>query len=116
MAFYYRVNDAINRTYSALNQMNQYNQYAGPREPHNKSVRDNARFTIDPAVESLKDGVREGRYEGVPAWAARNALDAAELLRRATWDLSDRRDHPFNFQGAQHNMRRAIDELQRSRW
>lgn len=116
MAFYYRVDDAMNRAYSALQQMNSYNQYAPPREPQNKYIRDGARVTIDPAIMSLKEGVREGRYERVPGWAARNALDAAEYLRRATWDLSDRRDHPFNYDGAMYNIQHAIRELRNTRY
>jgi hypothetical protein len=89
MPFYARVNDAIGRVNSALNQLYSYNNYAHPRSEPNNRIRNNARMTVDPAFYDLQQGVREGRWEGVSGSNAREALRAAELIRRATFDLSD---------------------------
>lgn len=118
MPFQSRINDALNRANSALNQLYSYNNYAHPRSQPNSSIRNNARLTIDPATSQIKQGVREGRYEGVGSNNARQALRASELLSRATWDLSDQPDHgrQANIPQAQRNIREAIDLLHRARW
>lgn len=118
MPFYARVNDAINRSNSALNQLYSYNNYAHPRSEPNNRIRNNARMTIDPAYYELQQGVREGRWERVSGSNARQALRAAELIRRATFDLSDQPNsgRPANIQMAQYNIREAVSLLQRARW
>ena len=118
MPFYSRVNDAIGRCNSALNQLYSYNNYNHPRSEPNNSIRNQARLTIDPAFYELQDGVREGRWEGVSGSNAREALQAAELIRRATSDLSDQPNsgRPANIPNAQYNIRQAIDLLYRARW
>ena len=55
MPFYARVNDAIGRANSALNQLYSYNSYAHPRSEPNNSIRNQARLTIDPAFYELSD-------------------------------------------------------------
>jgi hypothetical protein len=67
MPFYARVNDAIGRANSALNQLYSYNNSAHPRSEPNNRIRNNARVTIDPAYYELQQGVREGRWEQRPA-------------------------------------------------
>jgi hypothetical protein len=118
MPFYARVNDAIGRVNSALNQLYRYNAYAHPRTEPNNSIRNNARVTVDPAYYALQDGVREGRWEGVSGSNAREALRAAELIRRATFSLSDQPNsgRPANVPLAQSQLREAIDLLYRARW
>jgi hypothetical protein len=118
MPFYARVNDAISRANSSLNQLYSYNNYASPRSEPNNTIRNQARLTVDPAFYELQDGVREGRWEGVSGSNARQALQAAEMIRRATFDLSDRPEEgrPANVQAAQYDLRSAIDLLQRARW
>jgi hypothetical protein len=117
MPFYSRVNDAIGRCNTALNQLYSYNNYSHPRSEPNNSIRNNARLTIDPAFYMLQDGVREGRWEGVSGSNAREALRAAEFVRRATFDLSDQPNsgRPANIGMAQSNIRAAIDLLNRAR-
>ena len=118
MPFYARVNDAIGRVNSALNQLYSYNTYAHPRSQPNAQIRNNARLTIDPAYYALQDAVREGRWEGVSGSNAREALRAAELIRRATFDLSDQPEYgrPTNVPMAQRNLRDAVALLYRARW
>ena len=118
MPFYARVNDAIGRVNSALNQLYSYNNYAHPRSEPNNSIRNQARLTVDPAYYDLQNGVREGRWEGVSGSNAREALRAAELIRRATYDLSDQPNsgRPANIPMAQRNLREAVDLLYRARW
>jgi plasmid stabilization system protein ParE len=118
MPFYSRVNDALGRANSAISQLYSYNHYAHPRSEPNAQIRNNARLTLDPATWELEQGVREGRYERVSASNARQALRAAELIRRATWDLSDQPDRgrPANVYQAQRNIREAVDLLYRARW
>lgn len=118
MPFYARVNSAISRANSALNQLYSYNNYAHPRSEPNNRIRNNARLTIDPAYYDLQQAVREGRWERVSGSNARQALRAAELIRRATFDLSDQPNsgRPANIPMAQRNIREAIDMLHRARW
>lgn len=118
MPFYARVNDAIGRANSALSQLYSYDNYAHPRSEPNNRIRNNARLTIDPSYYGLKQAVQEGRWERVSGSNAREALRAAELIRRATYDLSDRPNsgQPVNISAAQHNIRQAIDLLHRARW
>jgi len=117
MSFQYRVNDAIGRANSALNQLYSYNHYSHPRSEPNNSIRTQARLTIDPAYYSLQEGVREGRWEGVSGSNAREALRAAELIRKATYDLSDQPNsgRPANISLAQRHIREAIDLLYATR-
>jgi hypothetical protein len=118
MPFYARVNHSISRATSALNQLYSYSHRAHPRSEPNNQIRNYARLTIDPAYYELQQAVREGRWEGVPSRSARNALRAAELIRRATFDLSDQPDtgRPANIPMAQRNIREAVDLLHRARW
>lgn len=118
MPFYARMNDAISRSNSALNQLYSYNHHAHPRSQPNAMIRDNARRTLDPATWEIEQGVREGRWEGVSSHNARQALRAAELIRRATWDLSDlpSQGRPTDVYSAQRNIREAVDLLYRARW
>ena len=118
MPFYARVNDAIGRANSALNTLYSYNHYSHPRSEPNAQIRNNARLTVDPAYYDLQQAVREGRWEGVSGSNAREALRAAELIRRATFDLSDRpsEGRPANVSMAQRNLREAVDLLYRARW
>jgi len=116
MPFYSRVNDAIGRANSALSQLYSYNNYASPRSEPNNQIRNNARLTIDPSYYDLQRGVEEGRYERISSSDARQALDAAEYIRRATFDLSDQVGRPANVPMAQSNIRRAIDLLHAARW
>lgn len=118
MPFYARVNDAIGRANHALRQLSSYNSYESPRSEPNSTIRNNARMTIDPAYYDLQQGVREGRWERVSGSNAREALRAAELIRRATYDLSDQpsQGRPANVWMAQSNIRQAIDLLYRARW
>lgn len=118
MPFYARVNNAIGRVNSALNQLYSYNHYAHPRSEPNNQIRNQARLTVDPAFYDLQQGVREGRWEGVSGSNAREALRAAELIRRATFDLSDQPNsgRPANISMAQRNLREAVDLLHRARW
>lgn len=118
MPFYARVNDAIGRANSALNQLHSYNNFAHPRSEPNNQIRNQARLTIDPAYYDLQQGVREGRWEGVSGSNAREALRASELIRRATFDLSDQPDsgRPANIPLAQRHIREAIDLLHSARW
>ncbi|MCB0879568.1 MAG: hypothetical protein KDC46_11405 [Thermoleophilia bacterium] len=118
MPFYARVNDAIGRVNSALNQLYSYNNYSHPRSEPNNRIRNNARLTIDPAYYELQRGVQEGRWERVSGSNARQALRAAELIRRATYDLSDQPNtgRPANIPMAQRNLRDAVDLLYRARW
>jgi hypothetical protein len=118
MPFYARVNHSISRANSALNQLYSYNHYAHARSEPNNQIRNNARLTIDPAYYDLQQAVREGRWEGVSGSNARQALRAAELIRRATFDLSDQPEYgrPANVSMAQRNIREAIDMLHRARW
>jgi hypothetical protein len=118
MPFYYAVNNAISRANSALNTLYSYNNYAHPRSEPNNRIRNNARLTIDPSFYELQEGVRQGRYEGVSGSNAREALRAAELIREATWDLSDRPDEgrPANVQLGQRHIREALDWLYAARW
>ena len=118
MPFYARVNDAISRANYALNQLYSYNDYSAPSAEPNRSIRNNARLTIDPLTSSIRQGVYEGRYEGVSGSDARQALRAADLLSNATWSLSDRPDEgrPADVPQAQYQIRQAIDLLQRARW
>jgi hypothetical protein len=118
MPFHARVNDAIGRANSALNQLYSYNNYANPRSEPNNRIRNQARMTIDPAYYGLQEAVREGRWEGVSGSNARQALRAAELIRRATFDLSDQPNsgRTANIPMAQHNIREAVNLLHRARW
>ena len=116
MPFHARVNNAISAANSALNQLYSYNSYSHPRSEPNNSIRNNARLTIDPAYYDLQQGVREGRYEGVRSSDAREALRAAELIRQATYSLSDKVGRPANVPAAQYQIREAIDLLYRARW
>ncbi|MCW2923402.1 MAG: hypothetical protein JWM98_806 [Thermoleophilia bacterium] len=118
MPFQSRINDAINRANSALNQLYGYNNFAHPRSEPNNSIRNNARLTIDPATSQIQQGVREGRFEGVSGHSARQALQASEYLARATWDLSDQPSsgRPANVPQAQANIRAAINLLYSARW
>lgn len=118
MPFYSRVNTAISRANNALNQLYSYNHYASPADYRNRQIRNNARVTIDPAYYDLQQAAREGRWEGVSGSNARQALRAAELLRRATWDLSDRprEGRPADVSAAQYNINEAIRLLERARW
>ncbi|MEO6867557.1 MAG: hypothetical protein ABI200_06010 [Gaiellales bacterium] len=118
MSFYYRVNNAIGRANSALNQLYSYNSYSHPRSEPNASIRNNARLMIDPLVYDLKQAVREGRYQRVPSSNARQALRAADMLQAATWSLSDlpEQGRPTNVSAAQYQIREAINLLNRARW
>lgn len=118
MPFYSRVNSALSRANSALSQLHSYNQYAHPRSQPNAQIRNNARLTIDPTTYDLQQAVREGRWEGVSSYDAREALRASELLRQATWSLSDQPEYgrPTNVPAAQYQIRQAIDLLNRARW
>lgn len=118
MPFHHRVNNAIGRANSALNQLYSYNHYSHPRTEPNNSIRNQARLTIDPAYYELQQGVREGRWEGVSGSNAREALRAAELIRRATYDLSDQPNsgRPANIPMAQSHIRQALDLLYAARW
>ena len=118
MPFQARVNDAIGRTNSAISQLYSYNHYAHPRSEPNSSIRNQARLTIDPAYYQLQEGVREGRWEGVSGSNAREALRAAELIRRATFDLSEQpsQGRPANVGLAQSHLREALDLLYSARW
>lgn len=118
MPFYARIGDALSRSSSALSQLFGYDHHAHPRSHPNAAIRDNARRTLDPGTWQIEQGVREGRWERVPRHAARQALRAAELIRRATWDLSDlpSQGRPTNVYQAQRNIREAVDLLQRARW
>lgn len=118
MPFYARVNDALSRANSALNQLYSYNNYAHPRSEPNSSIRNNARITIDPAYYELQDAVREGRWEGIRSSDARQAREAARYIQAATYSLSDKPDQgrPADVPLAQSQIRNAIDLLQRARW
>ena len=118
MPFYARVNNAIARTNDALNRLYSYNTYNHPRSEPNARIRNDARQIVDPVYYDLEQAVREGRYENVSGSNAREALRAAELVRRATFDLSDRpsEGRPSNVPMAQRNLREAVDMLYRARW
>lgn len=118
MPFHYAVNNAISRANSALNQLYSYNHYAHPRTEPNNSIRNQARMTLDPSFYELQEGVRQGRWEGISGSNAREALRASELIRRATYDLSDRTSEgrPANISMAQRNIREALDYLYAARW
>ena len=119
MPFHARVNDAIGRANSALTQLYSYNPYADPRSYPNDRIRNDARITIDPAYEGLKQGVREGRYEYISGTNAREALWAAEMIRRATFELSDRSQSagiPANVPAAQRSIREALNYLYAARY
>ena len=115
MPFYARVNDAINRSHSALAQLAAYRTHEHPRAEPNNSIRNNARVTIYPVYAEVKQAVREGRYEGISGGNAREALQAAELLRRATFSLSEKAGRPANIFNARAEISRAVDLLQRSK-
>ena len=118
MPFYARVNEAISRVQQAQSQLYSYNHYEHPESGRNNHIRNQARMTIDPAVHGLKQGVREGRWEGVSGSNAREALRASELIRRATWDLSHRprSGRPADVHMAQRNLREAVNLLYAARW
>lgn len=118
MSYQFQVSDAIGRANSALSQLYSYNNYSHPRSEPNNSIRNRARQTISPSYEGLKQGVRQGRYEGVSGSAARTALRAAELIRRATYDLSDQpsQGRPANISLAQRHIRDAVNLLYSARW
>ena len=125
MPFYSRVNDAQSRASSALSQLYSYNHDPryGPMSEPNRRIRESARLTLDPTTWGLQQAAQEGYYERVPEYRIRDAVRAAELIRRATWDLShnawwpDRQQYvPANVYSAQYNIREAVDLLRRANW
>lgn len=119
MAFYAAVNDAIGRTQNALSQLYSYNNYADPRSEPNSTIRNQARLTIDPAYYNIQNESRNAYWEGVPRRDVNQALHAAELIREATYDLSDRpvnTGRPANVPMAQQHINQALDLLNRARW
>ncbi|MCW2949850.1 MAG: hypothetical protein JWN41_863 [Thermoleophilia bacterium] len=118
MSFYYSVNTAISRANSALSQLYSYNNYASPASEPNRTIRNQARLTIDPSYYDLKNAVSSGRWEGVSSRDARNANYAADLLGQATFSLSDRPDEgrPANVPQAVRQIRQAVNLLNRARW
>lgn len=112
MAFYAAVNDAIGRANNAMSQLYSYNSYADPRSEPNSQIRNNARMTIDPSYYALQNESRNAYWEGVPQGNVNQALQAAEMIRDATYDLSDRPDNnpnqPANVPLAQQHIQQAV--------
>jgi len=120
MSFYGAVNDAIGRANSAASQLYGYNNYADPRSQPNAQIRNQARLTIDPTYYNIQGESRNAYWEGVPRRNVNQALQASELIREATYDLSD---HPVDNPGqpanvplAQSHIQQAINMLQNARW
>jgi len=120
MSFYGAVNDAIGRANSAAQQLYGYNNYADPRSQPNGQIRNNARLTIDPAYQSLQYESRNAYWQGVPRRDVNQALQASELIRQATYDLSDRPvdnpNQPANVPLAQQHIQYAIQLLNQARY
>lgn len=120
MPFYARINDAISQSSRALNMLASYNHHRDPASEPNRSIRNDARLTIDPTIDNIRRGVDEGRYEFVSSRQAHNALGAVNELTNATWSLSHypnpRPNQPANVSLAQSQIRAAISLLQQARW
>lgn len=119
MPFYSAVNDAIGRVNSASSQLYRYNNYAHPRSEPNNSIRNQARVTLNPAFYNLQNEARNAYWEGVPRRGVNDALRAAEAIRRATFDLSDKSastGRPPDINLAQRHLQDAIGFLNRVRW
>ena len=118
MSFNYSIDSAINRAQSALNQLGQYRYDQPARSYPNSEIRNNARLTIDPAVYDVRNAAN---YEGGWGVSQRDRYEArqgAELLRQATFALSDKLDigRPANVSLAQSQIRDAISWLRNARW
>ena len=118
MSFSSRMDMAINRAQSALYQLNQYRYDQPARSYPNNEVRNNARLTIDPVVYDVRNAASYDGGWGVSQRDRHEARTGAELLRQATFSLSDKLDigRPANVSLAQSQISQAISWLQAARW
>ena len=118
MSFNYRMDNAISRAQNALYQLNQYRYDQPARSYPTNASRNNARLTIDPLVYDVRYAANYEGGWGVSRRDRDEARQGAELLRQATFSLSDKLDigRPANVSLAQRQISDAINWLQAARW